>query len=79
MYFGVVCVVGVVGVVCVVGGVWSSCCSYTRFIIRDNDQKIINNNSREHPKNCCVCHRRFVCLIYVYFVILRELLLLLFV
>ena len=60
MYFGVVCVVGVV---------WSSCCSfcsYTRFIIRDNNQNYVNLNLREHQKNCCVCHRHFVCLIYVY-------------
>ena len=60
MYFGVVCVVVVV---------WSSCCSfcsYTRFIIRDNNQNYVNPNLREHQENCCVCPRRFVCLIYIY-------------
>ena len=70
MYFGVVDVVDVV---------WSSCCSfcsYTRFIIRDN-QNYVNLNLREHQKNCCVCHRRFFFFnICIYFFILRVFLLL---
>ena len=44
MYFGVACVVGVV---------WCSCCSfcsYTRFILTDNNQNYVNPNLREHQK-----------------------------
>ena len=61
MYFGVVCIVSVV---------WCSCCSfcsYTRFILKDNDQNYVNPNLREHHKNCCLSHRRFLCLIYINF------------
>ena len=75
----VVCVVSVVGIVTVarrswcivvyVGVVWSSCCSfcsYTRFILRDNNQNYTNPNLRERHNNCCVRHRFFVCLIYIF-------------
>ena len=74
LYFSVVgvfwCRLVYFGVFCVVGVVWISCCifcSYTRFILIDNNQNYVNPNLREHQKYCGVCHRRFVCLIYVFF------------
>ena len=44
MYFGVGCVVGVVWCCC------CSFCSYTRFVLIDNNQIYVNPNLREHLK-----------------------------